>query len=255
MFYGTEENRHGLPHDPFKALVSPRPIGWIGTRGRDGSINLAPYSFFNAVSDRPKLVMFSSSGWKHSVRNAEETGEFTASLASRHLAERVNASSIDAPYGSERVRFERSHRGAGTARRCAVRGRSLCCTGMQGYADRPARRHRRSAVGKLRRVRPGHRHPYRSGIIVDGRIDMATAAPLARLGYRDYSDGSAGLRDGPAEMARMSLPAMRRAGIRPRAASMRSAWRRCGLSIIRPSSESTPASGPASRRVSMTRRA
>jgi flavin reductase (DIM6/NTAB) family NADH-FMN oxidoreductase RutF len=60
MFYTTESNRHGLAHDPFKAIVSPRPIGWIGSKGRDGSINLAPYSFFNAVADRPKLVMFSS---------------------------------------------------------------------------------------------------------------------------------------------------------------------------------------------------
>ncbi|RVO93631.1 flavin reductase family protein, partial [Sinorhizobium meliloti] len=69
MFYDTAGNGHGLPHDPFKAIVSPRPIGWIGTRGADGALNLGPYSFFNAISDRPKLVMFASSGYKDSVRN------------------------------------------------------------------------------------------------------------------------------------------------------------------------------------------
>ena len=71
MFYDAAGNAHGLRHDPFKAIVSPRPIGWIGTRAADGSENLGPYSFFNAISDRPKLVMFSSSGRKDSVANIE----------------------------------------------------------------------------------------------------------------------------------------------------------------------------------------
>ena len=99
MFYDTTSNSHGLPHDPFKAIVSPRPIGWIGTRSAEGALNLAPYSFFNAISDRPKLVMFSSSGYKDSVRNIEATGEFTASFASRDLADAVNKTSIPAPHG------------------------------------------------------------------------------------------------------------------------------------------------------------
>ena len=71
MFYDTESNAHGMAHDPFKAIVAPRPIGWIGSKGRDGSLNLSPYSFFNAVGDRPKMVMFSSSGRKDSLRNVE----------------------------------------------------------------------------------------------------------------------------------------------------------------------------------------
>ena len=104
MFYQPVpggKDPHGLPHDPFKALVAPRPIGWIGTRGKDGSRNLAPYSFFNIVSEVPKIVMFSSSGAKDSGRNAEETGVFTASLASFDLLEKMNASSIAAPYGTD----------------------------------------------------------------------------------------------------------------------------------------------------------
>ena len=81
MFYRTDDKRHGLPHDPFKAIVAPRPIGWISTRGRSGDVNLSPYSFFNAVSDRPKLVMFSSAGMKDSATFAIESGEFVVNLA------------------------------------------------------------------------------------------------------------------------------------------------------------------------------
>ena len=72
MHYDATRRDHGLPHDPFKALVAPRPIGWIGTVDREGRANLAPYSFFNAVSDRPPLVVFSSGGYKHSVANIVE---------------------------------------------------------------------------------------------------------------------------------------------------------------------------------------
>src|SRR5260221_8459299 len=98
MFYTTDTNQHGLAHDPFKAIVAPRPIGWIGTKGRDSSFNLSPYSFFNAVSDRPKIVMFSSDGRKDSARNAEETGAFTTNFVSRDLVDKMNASSILVPY-------------------------------------------------------------------------------------------------------------------------------------------------------------
>ncbi len=85
---------HGLPHSPFKAIVAPRPIGWISTRDRQGRVNLAPYSFFNAFSEEPPVVGFSSYGRKDSLRNAEETGEFVANLATRPLAEALNLSSI-----------------------------------------------------------------------------------------------------------------------------------------------------------------
>ncbi len=83
---------HGLAHDPFNALVAPRPIGWISSRSRDGVLNLAPYSFFNAFSYTPPLVGFASIGYKDSVRNIEETGEFGWNLATRPLAEAMNQS-------------------------------------------------------------------------------------------------------------------------------------------------------------------
>lgn len=93
MHYDTTRDHHGLKFDPFKALVAPRPIGWIGTRGADGTPNLAPYSFFNAVSDKPPMVMFSSAGFKDSLRNVLDSGEFTCSMATWDLREAMNLSS------------------------------------------------------------------------------------------------------------------------------------------------------------------
>lgn len=189
MFYATDTNQHGLKHDPFKAIVAPRPIGWIGTKGRDGTLNLSPYSFFNIVSDNPKLVMFSSSGRKHSLQNAEETGVFTASLASRHLAEQVNASSapvaygisefdvagltpkmaelVDAPYVAE----------AYTALECRVT-EIIRPKGLEGENS--------EAFMVFGQVVGIH---ISEDILRDGRIDMGLAKPIARMGYRDYADG------------------------------------------------------------------
>ena len=92
MFYETAQNKHGLPHDPFKAIVAPRPIGWIGSRSGAGVNNLAPYSFFNVFNYRPPLIGFSSQGWKDSVANIAETRMFTWNLATMTLADAMNAS-------------------------------------------------------------------------------------------------------------------------------------------------------------------
>jgi flavin reductase (DIM6/NTAB) family NADH-FMN oxidoreductase RutF len=83
-------NGHGLPHDPFNAIVGPRPIGWISSCSAAGEVNLAPYSFFNAFNYTPPIIGFSSIGYKDSVRNIEETGEFVWNLATRPLAEAMN---------------------------------------------------------------------------------------------------------------------------------------------------------------------
>jgi flavin reductase (DIM6/NTAB) family NADH-FMN oxidoreductase RutF len=88
---------HGLPHDPFNAIVGPRPIGWISTRAANGNLNLAPYSFFNAFNYTPPLIGFASLGRKDTLRNIEETGEFVWNLATRPLAEAMNASCAAAP--------------------------------------------------------------------------------------------------------------------------------------------------------------
>jgi flavin reductase (DIM6/NTAB) family NADH-FMN oxidoreductase RutF len=92
---------HGLRHDPFNAIIGPRPIGWVSTKGRDGSVNLAPYSFFNAFNYTPPIIGFSSIGAKDSLRNVQETGEFVWNLATRALAGPMNASSVPAPYGTD----------------------------------------------------------------------------------------------------------------------------------------------------------
>ena len=97
MFYDAIENKHGLKHDPFKALMAPRPIGWIGTVSNDGIANLAPYSFFNAVGDRPHYVVFGSGGIKDSLRNVQENGEFTCSMSTWDLREHMNMSSAAVP--------------------------------------------------------------------------------------------------------------------------------------------------------------
>ena len=81
---------HGLPHDPFNAIVGPRPIGWISTRSAAGALNLAPYSFFNAFNYVPPIVGFASIGAKDTLRNVQETGEFVWNLATRDLADAMN---------------------------------------------------------------------------------------------------------------------------------------------------------------------
>ncbi|MGA1830838.1 flavin reductase family protein [Rhizobium wenxiniae] len=189
MFYRTDKNDHGMAHDPFKAIVAPRPIGWIGTKGRDGSFNLSPYSFFNIVSDTPKLVMFSSSGRKHSLRNAEETGVFTASLASRHLADHVNASSAPVEYGVDEFELAGLTAAMGqvvdapyvaeayTALECRLT-EIIQPKGLNGEMSQSF-----MVFGQVVGIHISEE------IMRDGRIAMDLARPIARMGYMDYADG------------------------------------------------------------------
>jgi len=88
---------HGLPHDPFNSIVGPRPIGWISSRDREDRLNLAPYSFFNAFNYKPPIIGFASIGYKDTVRNIEQTGEFAWNLATRPLAGAMNRTSASVP--------------------------------------------------------------------------------------------------------------------------------------------------------------
>ncbi|WEF32149.1 flavin reductase family protein [Pseudoduganella chitinolytica] len=88
---------HGLPHDPFNAIVGPRPIGWISSQDSAGTLNLAPYSFFNAFNYVPPIVGFASIGYKDTVRNVQQTGEFVWNLATRELAEQMNRTCAAVP--------------------------------------------------------------------------------------------------------------------------------------------------------------
>jgi flavin reductase (DIM6/NTAB) family NADH-FMN oxidoreductase RutF len=91
-------NGHGLKHDPFNSIIGPRPIGWISSRDREGRINLAPYSFFNAFNYKPPIIGFSSIGDKDTVRNVRETGEFVWNLATKDIARQMNATSATLPH-------------------------------------------------------------------------------------------------------------------------------------------------------------
>ncbi|THV13530.1 flavin reductase family protein [Rhizobium rhizophilum] len=187
MFYDTESNAHGMAHDPFKAIVAPRPIGWIGSKGRDGSRNLSPYSFFNAVGDRPKMVMFSSSGRKDSLRNVEETGVFTASFVSRSLLDQMSASSAAVPYGEDEFALAGLTAAQGrlvdapyvgeavAALECRVT-KVLTLPDMEGdETDSHA------VFGQVVGIH------IADAMIRDGRFDLAFAEPIMRLGYMDYA--------------------------------------------------------------------
>lgn len=190
MFYETATNAHGLAHDPFKAIVSPRPIGWIGSKGKDGSVNLAPYSFFNAISDHPKMVMFSSSGRKDTVRNVEETGVFTTSMVSRELAEKMNQTSVAAPYGENEFDLAGLTMMPGRLVDAPYVGEAhaaLECKVTEMFEAKGLDGAPSGSFVVIGQVMGIH---IDEAALVEGRLDMSAVAPLARLGYMDYADGS-----------------------------------------------------------------
>ncbi|KQY14628.1 flavin reductase family protein [Rhizobium sp. Root482] len=188
MFYETAENAHGLAHDPFKAIVSPRPIGWIGSRAGDGSLNLAPYSFFNAISDKPKLVMFSSAGRKDSVRNIEESGEFTANFVSFDLKEAMNATSAPAPHGISEFALAGLTPVTGRIVAAPYVGEAyaaLECKVTQIFRPQAldgSESENHVVIGQVVGIH------IREEAIRDGRFDMAKARPVGRMGYMDYCE-------------------------------------------------------------------
>lgn len=187
MFYETSDNRHGLAHDPFKAIVSPRPIGWISTRSRDGAVNLSPYSFFNAISDKPKLVMFSSAGMKDSATFAIESGEFVCNFVTEQLAEALNRSSAPAPRGTSEFSFSGLTEAPCrlvSAPRVAESPAALECRVTEWFHPRDIDGGHSGNVVVIGQVVGIH---LDDALIREGRIDMALAAPLSRLGYMDYA--------------------------------------------------------------------
>lgn len=178
---------HGLAHDPLNAIVAPRPIGWISTRSREGAANLAPYSFFNAISDDPKLVLFASSGIKDTATFAADSGEFVVNLATRPLAEAMNRSSATAPRGTSEFalaglteapcRLVAAPRVAESpaALECRVT-QSFHPTGLDGAASPTL-----VVIGQVVGIHIDER------ILRDGMIAADLAEPLTRLGYLDYA--------------------------------------------------------------------
>jgi flavin reductase (DIM6/NTAB) family NADH-FMN oxidoreductase RutF len=187
MEYSPDLNDHGLRHGPLKALVSPRPIGWISSVSAESVVNLAPYSFFNMIAEDPAYVMFSSSGIKDSLRNAQATGEFVCNVVSLSLVDEMVATSGNyAPTQSEPAEL--------------------------GIAMRPSRKVRVPSVAAAHATLeclyhktielPGHNGEVHSSrmvigrvvhvyvddaVIVDGMVRTDLLQPVSRLGYLDYA--------------------------------------------------------------------
>jgi flavin reductase (DIM6/NTAB) family NADH-FMN oxidoreductase RutF len=185
-FYEPDKG-HRLPHDPFKAIVCPRPIGWISTCDPDGRPNIAPYSFFTAVSDAPPMIAFASDGWKDTARNAEATGEFAFNFVSRKLAGDMNKSSVMHEQGIDEF-VEASIE----SRACRVI-KAPCVAASPAVLECKV-----VHVLELNRL-DGTRTAYKLVIgqvvgvqldrhyLHDGRFDFAAAQPVMRAGYRgDY---------------------------------------------------------------------
>lgn len=187
MFYRPEAG-HGLPHNPFNAIVAPRPIGWISTRGTQGD-NLAPYSFFNAVAYVPPQVMFASTGAKRdrqgtkdSVAQIIETGVFCVNIASGDVRDAVNASSAPLPAGISEFEAAGLEAASCTTIDCvrvATAAAALECRMTQIVPLAGAANF--AVFGVVTGVH------LRDDCVVEGRFDPRPAGGwLARLGYKDY---------------------------------------------------------------------
>jgi flavin reductase (DIM6/NTAB) family NADH-FMN oxidoreductase RutF len=186
MFYETDANRHGLRHDPFKVLVAPRPIGWISSLNRQGEVNLAPYSYFNAVSNDPHVVVFGSQGRKDSQRNIEETGEFVCNLATWDLREAMNQTS--AMVASEVDEMALAGLEPAPSRmvkppRVAASPVALECRYMQTVRlpVKPGFGENSVIFGEVVGIH------IADEAIEDGMIDITRLRTIARCGYHDYA--------------------------------------------------------------------
>ncbi|RED53950.1 flavin reductase family protein [Aestuariispira insulae] len=195
MFYRPEDG-HGLPHNPFNAIVAPRPIGWISSLDETGSANLAPYSFFNAVAYEPPQVMYASTAApagkmkdgravKDTVCNIEKTGEFVVNLVTWDLREAMNKTSVSAEAGQDEFLL------AGLEK---VPSKVVA---VPGVAASPVRLEcRMTQIVPLKSADPDTPNlavfgqvvgiHIDDGVLTDGLLDMAKIGLISRLGYRDY---------------------------------------------------------------------
>jgi flavin reductase (DIM6/NTAB) family NADH-FMN oxidoreductase RutF len=193
MFYEPDKDNHGLPYNPYKSIVVPRPIGWISTVSRDGIANLAPFSQFNNLSYDPPFVMFSGNSKpetghrKDSVRNATETGEFVANMATWELREEVNITSQFVDAGIEEAALaglemvpSRLVKPLRVARSPVhLECKFHCVVALPG-AEFDQVHH--VVIGRVVGV-----HISDEFITADGKLDILRIRPLARLGYHDYT--------------------------------------------------------------------
>jgi flavin reductase (DIM6/NTAB) family NADH-FMN oxidoreductase RutF len=186
MHYDPIKNDHGLSHSPFNALIAPRPIGWISTLSPTGIVNLAPYSFFNAVSGRPPFVMFASSTPKHSRFNAEQSGEFVANLATGDLKDEVVETSR--PVADDVSEAELARLALAPSRQIRTPRVARARAALECRYVKTVELHDRNGALMPAAIVIGEVVDIfiDDAIIVDGRVDLTLAKPLARLGYLDY---------------------------------------------------------------------
>ena len=181
----------GLTFSPLKAIISPRPIGWISSRGGDGSVNLAPYSYFNAISEDPPMLVFSSapsgnSRHKDSIRNVLETKEFVVNIVSSALGDAMNITSGGLPYGESEfaaANLEIADCETVSVPRVAASPAALECK-LWKVVELPKALNADAGVMVIGNITGVH---IDDTIIKDGKVDVTVFQPLARLGYMDYA--------------------------------------------------------------------
>jgi len=188
MFYRPDIDDHRLPHNPFKAIVAPRPIGWISTLNKDGIANLAPYSFFNGIQDVPPMVMFSASGpkaesteIKDSITNIQNTGEFCVNIVSDALKDAMNVTSAHFAHGVDEFEMAKLEKGTSQVIKApfvAASPVAMECT-LHSIIPLPGNGH--MVLGQVVCIHIKDEH------LKDGLLDVTSYVPLARLGYRDYT--------------------------------------------------------------------
>jgi flavin reductase (DIM6/NTAB) family NADH-FMN oxidoreductase RutF len=186
MFYEPRKKDHGLPHDPYNAIVGPRPIGWITSINSKGDVNLAPYSFFNSVSNDPPIVMFASDGRKDTIEFVEETEEFVCNLAVWALRKQVKDTSWNYPRGVNEMEAVGLKPAPSVlvkpprvkASPCALECKWLQTVRLNDIAGKPAPRF--IAFGQVIGI---HIDEH---FIKDGLLDTAAMKPIARAGYQEY---------------------------------------------------------------------
>ena len=187
MFYNPEIG-HNLPHDPFKAIVSPRPIGWISTIDKEKNVNLAPYSFFNAIADNPPMIMFSITGQKKNIsskdtlQNIIETKCFVVNVVSKDLLNQMNQTSGNYPKNTDEfilAKLEKTNCVNIDVPRVKKSPASLECT-LYKILKLPGLSNN-MVIGKVVGVH------INENILKNGIFDILAYDPVARLGYKDYT--------------------------------------------------------------------
>jgi flavin reductase (DIM6/NTAB) family NADH-FMN oxidoreductase RutF len=188
MFYLDGQHKAaGLTYDPFKAIVAPRPIGWISAMSKNGEVNLSPYSFFNAMGGRPNLVAFSSDGWKDAVAFAAESGEFVCNLVTENMLASMNATSAPLPRGESEfgpAGLTMAECKVVKAPRVAESPTAMECKVLQIISPndifgKPTNAH--IVLGQVVAVHIDDRY------VENGILNTAAMRPLARCGYDEYA--------------------------------------------------------------------